>query len=110
MLDKNTSIEALRETIKELKDRKEEIEQTCEQSFDARDELKAILKDLDDFFIPTNIKHRADEIGNLKDKIDAVLEEFKELKKADEDFEGDSTKETEIKEMISKIEEKVNKI
>jgi hypothetical protein len=46
----------------------------------------------------------------LKDKIDAVLEEFKELKKADEDFEGDSTKETEIKEMISKIEEKVNKI
>lgn len=50
--------------------------------------------------MPVNIAHRADEIENLNEKINAILNEFIELKTADEDFEGNKESELKIKDYI----------
>ena len=40
----------------------------------------------------------------MNDKINAVVQEFIELKKADEDFDGNEAMEAKIKKLITKVE------
>ena len=41
-------------------------------------------------WLPVNIDHRADEIQNLNERLEIMLDEFKDLKRADDEFDGDT--------------------
>jgi hypothetical protein len=58
-------------------------------------------------WIPTNINMRNSEIKTFSEKLDRIVTEFIDLKKADDDYEGDHTSEAEIKAIRAKIEPKV---
>jgi len=50
---------------------------------------------------------RSNEIDQLRERLDYINDEFKELKTADDAFEGTSDSEQEIKAMIEKIDRKL---
>ena len=58
--------------------------------------------------IPVNISMRANEIDQYREKLERIVEDFKDLKQADEDFDGTSESESEIKVLIEKIETSIS--
>lgn len=62
---------------------------------------------MSDCQIPVNIKMRANEIDQFRERLDYINDEFKELKAADDAYEGTSDSEQEIKALIEKIDRKL---
>ena len=56
--------------------------------------------------IPVNIQVRRNELQAYMEKLDRIKADFRDLKQADEDFDGDSS-EKEIKALIRQIEQQV---
>ena len=54
--------------------------------------------------IPVNISLRRSELEALSERLDRINEDFADLRQADEDFDGDSASEQEIKRTIQRIE------
>jgi archaellum component FlaC len=54
--------------------------------------------------IPVNIALRRSELEALSERLDRINEDFADLRQADEDFDGDSASEQEIKRTIQRIE------
>ena len=50
--------------------------------------------------IPVNISMRRNELESLSERLDRINDDFGDLRQADEDFDGDSLSEQEIKRMI----------
>jgi len=50
--------------------------------------------------IPVNIALRRSELEALSERLDRINEDFADLRQADEDFEGDSASEQDIKRQI----------
>jgi hypothetical protein len=65
---------------------------------------------MNDCQIPVNIKVRASEIEQLSERLDIMQAEFKDLKQADEDFEGTSESEREIKALIADIDKMMKEL
>lgn len=65
---------------------------------------------MNDCQIPVNIKVRASEIEQLSERLDIMQAEFKDLKQADEDFEGTSESEHEIKALIADIDKMMKEL
>ena len=57
--------------------------------------------------IPVNIAMRENEIERFVVKLERIEEDFKDLKQADEDFEGTSSSEADIKKLIREFEPKL---
>jgi len=79
-----------------------------EDAYDVQDGVANVHKEMDDCQIPVNIKMRSNQIDQLKEKLDNLHEEFAELKQADENYEGTSESEREIKALIEKVDRKLN--
>lgn len=100
---KGADTESLKALIVDLEKMKENFDLVSIVVFGVQSEILDITDSLGDFWIPMNISHRADEIENLNEKISALINDFKELKKADEDFEGDKEMEKNISAMVNDI-------
>jgi DNA repair exonuclease SbcCD ATPase subunit len=81
--------------------------QTLEDAYDCKDSIIGTQKEMSDCQIPVNIKMRANEIDQLRERLENINEEFKELKAADDAYEGTSESEQEIKALIEKIDRKL---
>jgi len=57
--------------------------------------------------LPVNIALRANEIDQFREKLERINDDFLDLKQADEDFDGTSESEGDIKQLIITIEEKL---
>ena len=57
--------------------------------------------------IPVNIALRENEIERFVVKLERIEEDFKDLKQADEDFDGSSSSEADIKKLIKEFEPKL---
>ena len=69
--------------------KKTQIEEELEVAYKSKDSIIAIDKELSNFWIPVNIQHRGDEIENLNEKIVIIDDEYADLEKANDDFDGD---------------------
>ena len=63
---------------------------------------------MDDCQIPVNRQMRANEIDQFSERLNQILDEFDDLKQADQDFDGSTESEREIKALIEKIDRKLN--
>ena len=63
---------------------------------------------MDDCQIPVNRQMRANEIDQFSERLTQILDEFEDLRQADEDFDGSTESEREIKALIEKIDRKLN--
>ena len=54
--------------------------------------------------IPVNIQVRRNEVQAYLERLERIKMDFRDLKQADEDFDGDSSSEREIKALIKQIE------
>ena len=62
-------------------------------------------EELDDCEIPVNIALRRSELEGLSERLDRMMDDFKDLKQADLDYEdGDTAEERQIKASVAKIE------
>lgn len=77
------------------------------EAFDVKDEVGDIKKEMGDCDIPVNIQVRRNEVSAFTDRLNRIKQDFKDLKQADDDFEGESSSEKEIKELIAKIEQRL---
>ena len=59
--------------------------------------------ELGDFDIPLNIQKRGNELKQVRDRWGRISGDFRDMCKADQDFEGTTESEREIKEAILKI-------
>lgn len=73
-------------------------------AFDCRDEVNDIKKDMADCEIPVNIQVRRNELQAYMERLDRIKADFRDLKQADEDFDGDAGSEKDIKALIRQIE------
>lgn len=55
--------------------------------------------------IPVNIAVRKNELLTYEEKLERILEEFTDLKRADEDYKGDKNSEDTIKALIKRIDQ-----
>ena len=78
-----------------------------ERAADSRVQLGATKKAMGRCWIPVNIDHRAQEVKDLGLKLEIMLEEFKELRRADDDFDGDRITEDRIKELVHGVNSKL---
>lgn len=78
-----------------------------EKAYDCQDNVVGTQKEMSDCQIPVNIRMRANEIDQLRERLDNINEEFKELKAADDAYEGTSESEQDIKTLIEKIDRKL---
>lgn len=62
---------------------------------------------MSDCQIPVNIRMRANEIDQLRERLEHINAEFKELKAADDAYEGTSESEQDIKTLVEKIDRKL---
>lgn len=70
------------------------------QAYDCRDEVNDIKKDMGDCDIPVNIQVRRNEVQAYLERLDRIKMDFRDLKQADEDFDGEVGSEREIKQLI----------
>jgi len=73
-------------------------------AFDCRDEVNDIKKDVADCEIPVNIQVRRNELQAYMERLDRIKADFRDLKQADEDFDGEAGSEKDIKALIRQIE------
>ena len=73
-------------------------------AFDCRDEVNDIKKDMADCEIPVNIQVRRNELQAYMERLDRIKADFRDLKQADEDFDGEAGSEKDIKALIRQIE------
>jgi hypothetical protein len=79
------------------------VENLLNEGYDIKDAYNEAVKEMDDCFIPVTIKMRANEIVQFVEKLGRILQEFNDLKNADDEFEGTEASEAEIKLLIGKI-------
>ena len=79
------------------------MENLLNEGYDIKDAYNEAVQEMDDCFIPVTIKMRANEIVQFVEKLDRILQEFNDLKNADDEFEGTEASEAEIKLLIGKI-------
>jgi len=99
--------DSLQNVINDLNKCKSEIEEKIMSAYTIQDDVHDIQKQLGDYWIAVNIAHRGDEIQNLQEKLDVLHDDFNEIKKADDDFEGDAKSEASIKKMVSGLSAKL---
>ena len=84
------SKQALRDSLqKESK----ETQELLEKAYDCQDAVVGTQKEMSDCQIPVNIKMRANEIDQFRERLANITDEFKELKAADDAYEGTSESE-----------------
>ena len=103
LLKKNPSNLALPNQLQQLQDNMADLQEKANQAYDIKDEVGKIAKELGDFEIPLNIQKRGAELKQVKDRWSRISDDFKDMCKADQDFEGSTQSEQEIKEAILKI-------
>jgi len=91
----------------ELKVESEALMAVLENAYDCQDIVVGTQKEMSDCQIPVNIKMRANEIDQLRERLDNINDEFKELRAADDAYEGTSDSEQVIKALIEKIDRKL---
>ena len=89
--------------VEDLQQMKDDVENLLNEGYDIKDVYNETLKEMDDCYIPVTIKMRANEIVQFVEKLDRILQEFNDLKNADDEFEGSEASEAEIKLLIGKI-------
>ena len=104
---KSSDIPSLQNVLSELKTEQEATMNLLEETYDNQDVVVGTQKEMSDCQIPVNIRMRANEIDQLRERLDHINDEFNELKSADDAFEGSSESETEIKALIEKIDRKL---
>lgn len=104
---KSSDIPSLQNVLSELKTEQEATMNLLEETYDNQDVVVGTQKEMSDCQIPVNIRMRANEIDQLRERLDHINDEFNELKSADDAFEGSSDSETEIKALIEKIDRKL---
>jgi|APCry1669188879_1035177.scaffolds.fasta_scaffold175881_1 hypothetical protein len=62
---------------------------------------------MSDCNIPVNIEMRRNEINAFTERLERIKQDFKDMKSADDNFQGDTKTEKEIKDLMSKIEQKL---
>lgn len=77
-----------------------DLDEKLNQAYDVRDEVNDIKKDMGECEIPVNIAMRRSELEALSERLDRINDDFGDLRQADEDFDGDSASEQEIKRTI----------
>jgi len=91
----------------ELKKESNATTNLLEEAFDCQDAVVGTQKEMSDCQIPVNIRMRANEIDQFRERLANITEEFRELKQADDAYEGTSESEQEIKSLIEKIDRKL---
>lgn len=95
---------------KEIDAERQAVSSILEDAFDVQDAIANVHKEMDDCQIPVNIKMRANQIDQLREKLDNLNTEFSELKQADANYEGTTDSEREIKALIEKIDRKLTQL
>ena len=103
-------IAQLETAIKKLNECKKDLEDKLLNVYTTKDEIETIKKELGDCWIPVNIAHRGDEIQNLNEKLAIMTDEFRDIQKADADFEGDAKSEQQITKLVNDLKQKLNKL
>ena len=62
---------------------------------------------MNDCNIPVNIEMRRNENNAFTERLERIKQDFKDMKSADDNFQGDTKTEKEIKDLMSKIEQKL---
>lgn len=89
---------------RDLKQASLELSDQVNSAFDCRDEVNDIKKDMADSDIPVNIQVRRNEVQAYLERLERIKVDFRDLKQADEDFDGETGSEREIKSMIKSID------
>jgi len=76
------------------------VEEKLNEAYDVRDEVNDIKKDMGECEIPVNIALRRSELEAFSERLDRINDDFGDLRQADEDFDGDTGSEQEIKRTI----------
>lgn len=96
-------LESIKKLVKDIQLIKDDVENLLNEGYDIKDAYNEAVQEMDDCFIPVTIKMRANEIVQFVEKLDRILQEFNDLKNADDEFEGTEASEAEIKLLIGKI-------
>jgi hypothetical protein len=80
-----------------------DLDEKTHSAFAARDETDTVKKELAECGIPVNIQLRRNEIKALMQRLAMIMNEFKDLKQADANYEGAGT--DDIKQLVVNIED-----
>ena len=83
------------------------MDEILNNAYDQNDIVNDTKKEMGDCEIPTNINMRANEIDQFVERLTNIQNEFRDLKQADDEFEGTTDSEAEIKELIADIDKKL---
>ena len=75
----------------------DDLEPILHQIYDFKDDFVAIQQELKDFQIPVNIAMRKNEIRQIKRQFEDMSQEWADVEKADQDFDGDEKTEKRIR-------------
>ena len=100
----SADLKGLQQQAVDLQAIKVDVEERLNEAYDVRDEVNDIKKDMGECEMPVNIALRRSELEALSERLDRINDDFGDLRQADEDFDGDSASEQEIKRQIQKIE------
>lgn len=100
---RNLDNEGLAKVLKDLQEVQRDLQEKSNDAFDQKDEVEAIKKKMGECEIPVNIALRGNEMETLTERLERIKDDFKDLKQADDDFEGDSAQEQDIKKAIAKV-------
>lgn len=81
-----------------------DLQEQVNAAFDCRDEVNDTKKDMADCDIPVNIQVRRNEVQAYLERLERIKIDFRDLRQADEDFDGESGSEREIKQLIKQID------
>lgn len=107
---KTTDIPGMELLLAEITTEGAQVAQILEDTYTVDDQISEVHKEMDDCQIPVNIKMRANQIDQLREKLENLESEFSDLKQADEAYEGTSEAEREIKALIDKIQRKLSQL
>lgn len=100
---RNLDNEGLAKVLKDLQDVQRDLQEKSSDAFDLKDEVETIKKKMGECEIPVNIALRGNEMETLTERLERIKDDFKDLKQADDDFEGNSAQEQDIKKAIAKV-------
>lgn len=83
------------------------IEESLNEGLEIKKTVKASRDSMGECWIPTNISLRSSEIKTFSERLDRLVGEFTDLKKADDEYEGDHISEAELRRLRNQIEPKV---
>ena len=104
---KTQDIPTLQGIQQTLENYRNEITDILNRAYDQKDVVTDTKDKMGECEIPVNIAMRANEIDQYREKLDRINEDFKDLKQADEDFDGTSESEAEIKTLIAQIDKSI---